>query len=70
MITDQTETARQHKTRLNQTKTKNIANTMVLDKLWVNSDMFGINKHVLKLQYLMVTSKQFLEPNPNQTKQN
>ena len=70
MITDQTETVKQNKTRLNQTKTKIIANTMILDKLWVNSDMFGINKHVLKLQYLMVTSKQFLEPNPNQTSQN
>ena len=42
---------------------------MVQDKFWVNFDMFGIKKHVLKLRNWMVTLKQWLEPNQNQTKQ-
>ena len=62
--------ANENQTRLNQTKTKNIAKVMVSDKFWVNSDMLGIKEHVLKLENLMVTLKQWLEPNENQTKQN
>ena len=56
--------------KLNETKTKSIAEIMVLDKFWVNSDIFGIKKHLLKLGKSMMTSKQLMESNQNQTKPN
>ena len=43
---------------------------MVSDKFLVNSDMFGIKKHVLKLGNWMVTLKKCLELIQNQTKPN
>ena len=52
------------------TKTKNIAKTMVWDKFWVNFDMFGIKKYVLKLENWMVTLNKLFETNQNQTRQN
>ena len=48
----------QNQSRLNQTETKNIAETILSGKFLVNSDMFGIKKHALKL----------VEPNQKQNK--
>ena len=61
----------QTKTKLDLTKPKQkYGENHGLHKFLVNSDMFGIKKHVLKLGNLMVTSEKLFELNQNQTKLN
>ena len=59
------------KAKPNQTKTKNIAETMVLASFWATVTCLGIKKHVVELGISMVASDRYWNQSktkPNQTK--